>query len=173
MSSDQSAHGREDAQPWNRTFAELVARNIDPNDETLLIIAPSEADATRLEASIKQNLHTALREFFSCTDSRETLPDETGGTDATVVLNPHECSQTLQQAANVTRESGAVIYRAPQRLAHGEEVELDTIYSLNSEGDSTPSLAALMTAAEPALSEGEATTPGDNSATDTTISAFL
>jgi hypothetical protein len=173
MSSDQSPHERENAERWKRTFAELVARNIDPGDETLLIIAPSEADATRVETSIKQNLHTALREFLICTSGQEALPDEAGGTDATVVLNPHECSQTLQQAADVTREGGTVFYRAPQRLAHGEEMESDTIYSLSCEGDSTPPLAALMTATEPAPSESQATTPDTSSETDTTISAFL
>jgi hypothetical protein len=173
MSSGQSPHKHEDAQRWKRTFAELVARNIDPNDETLLITAPSKAEATQLETSIKQNLHTALREFFICTESQEALPSEIGGVDAVVVLNPRDCSLTLPQVADVTQEGGTITYRAPQRLAHGEEVELDTIHSLNSEGDSVPSLAALMTATEPALSEGQATTPGDNSTTDTTISAFL
>lgn len=173
MSSDQPLHGREEAQRWKRTFAELVARNIGPTDETLLIAAPSEAAATRLETSIKQNLHTALREFFVSTDSKEALPDEADSVDAAVVLNPRSCSQTLHQAVDVTRESGMVIYRAPQRLAHGEKVELDAIYSLNCEGDSAPPLAALMTATEPAVSESQATSPDDSSATDTTISAFL
>jgi len=173
MSSDQPTQERENAAQWKRTFAELVARNINPGDDTLLIIAPSEADATRLETSIKQNLHTALREFFICTDDHEALPDETEGTDTTVVLNPRDCSQTLQQAADVTREGGTIIYRAPQQLAHGEKVEPDTIYSLSCEGDSAPALAALATATEPVLSEVQATTPSDSSATDTTISAFL
>lgn len=173
MSSHQSPQGHENAQRWKRTFAELVARNIDPNDGTLLIIAPSKAEATRLETSIKQNLHTALQEFFISTGDQEALPDEADGTDAVVFLNPHDCSQTLHQVADVTRKDGTIIYRAPQRLAHGEKVELETIYSLNCEGDSAPPLAALAAATEPAVSESQTTSSDDSSATDTTISAFL
>jgi hypothetical protein len=179
MSSDQPLHEHDETHLWKRTFAELVARNIDPDDGILLIIANSEAEATRLETSIKQNLHTALRECLTYTGDQEELPYDPNSVDVTVHLNPkrnpYKYHQPLYQATEVTRKGGTIIYRAPQRLAHSEKVELDTIYSLDWEDNSDPSLAALMTVTERTpFDEATATSePSDTSTTDTTISAFL
>jgi hypothetical protein len=179
MSSDQPLHEHDETHLWKRTFAELVARNIDPDDEILLIIANSEAEATRLETSIKQNLHTALQEYLTYTGDQEELPYDPNSVDITVHLNPKrnpfKYHQPLYQATEVTRKGGTIIYRAPQRLAHSEKVELETIYSLDWEDNSDPSLAALMTVTEQTPQDGTTATsePSDTSATDTTISAFL
>lgn len=178
MTSEQPLHEHDDTHLWKRTFAELVARSIDPNDENLLIIADSEADATRLEASIKQNLHTALRECLTYAGDQEDLPHEPDSVDVVVHLNPkrnpYKYHQPLYQATEVARKGGTIIYRAPQRLAHSEIVEVDTIYSLNWEDNSDPSLAALMTVTENTSPETPQQEPSttDETAGATTLDAF-
>jgi hypothetical protein len=178
MSSDQPLHEHDETHLWKRTFAELVARNIDPNDEILLIVANSEGEATQLETSIKQNLHTALQKCLTYTGDQEDLPYDPNSVDITVNLNPkqnpYKYHQPLYQVTDVTRKGGTIIYRAPQRLAHSEKAELDTIYSLDWESNSDPSLAALMAVTEhtPDGEQAETAGPTEDSTSETTISAF-
>lgn len=166
MAPEQPLHEHDDTHLWKRTFAELVARSIDPQDETLLIVSESEAEATRLETSIKQNLHTALNECLCYTGDQEELPHDADSMDVVVHLNPSrnpfKYHQPLYQATEVTRKGGTIIYKASQRLAHSEIAEVDTIYSLDWQDNSDPSLAALMTVTE----TSSARTPDQSQATN-------
>lgn len=164
MAPEQPLHEHDDTHLWERTFAELVARSVDPQDETLLIISESEAEATRLETSIKQNLHTALQEVRTYAGNQEELPHDADSMDVVVHLNPtrnpFKYHQPLYQATEATRKGGTIIYKASQRLAHSEIAEVDTIYSLGWEDNSDPSLVAVMTVTE----QSAAVTPGQDQA---------
>lgn len=177
--SDQPLHEHDETHLWKRTFAELVARTVSPTDEVMLIIGHTEAAATRLKKSVKQNLHTGLQKCLTYGGEQDELPYEPDSVDVTVHLNeqrnPYKYHQPLYQATEVTRKGGTIVYRAPQRLAHSEKAEVDTIYSLNWEANSDPSLAAVMTVTSGDVgSEGS---PGTESGTtdtgETTVSAFL
>jgi hypothetical protein len=177
MSSEQPLHEHDDTHLWKRTFAELVARSIEPTDERLLIIADSEAEATRLESSIKQNRHTALREHLTYSGDQENLPYDPNSMDVVVHLNPKrnpfKYHQPLYQATEVARPNGTIIYKAAQRLAHSKKAEVDTIYSLNWESSSDPSLVALMTVTEDSQAEpSQQNQPTQQAASTTTLDAF-
>ena len=142
-------HEHDDTHLWKGHFAALVAKQIDPQSDKVLILVEDETEAHQLHSAITTELGAAIANCEVYAGAQEELHFDINTFDVTIQVNPSRSPfkrhQPLYQATAVTRHNGTIVYKAPRSLAHSDGVDIDTIYALGWENHETPALAALMT----------------------------
>lgn len=142
-------HEHEDTHLWDKSFAALAAKQINPHNDRLLILVEDETEAHQLHTEIATELGNPIAHYEIYTRAQEELNFDVDTFDVTIQVNPSRSPfkrhQPLYQATAVTRLNGTIVYKAPRSLAHSDGVDIDTIYALGWENHETPELAALMT----------------------------
>lgn len=146
-SSDQPLHKHANTHLYHDDFNTFAS---DYATGDTLLVAPDGATATAILHRLNATPGVDVVETFTGDDS--TLPYEPDSFETTILYNPTrgilQRHRPLYEATAVTRESGRIIYRAPNYLAHSNAADLGGLYVLAWADHADPALAACLTVTE-------------------------
>jgi len=168
-------HELSDSHLYGGSVYEFITDQISPSDTDILVAAPERQIASqavktiqKLKANQKQE-----RNITTHTGDQTELPYATDSFDIAIHYNPTrgilQRHIPLYEITTVVKQGGSIIYRAPNYIAHSEAVTIDSLYVLDWNDHTTPSICGILSveADGDLRSTEQATAP-----TETTITQF-
>lgn len=134
-------HDATDVHLTDRSFPELIADNVDPTADRVLIISQSRGLKQATEEILGKKINGV-----EYTGDTHDLPFEENEFDATVLVNTTRDAlhrhQPLYEAVDVTTHGGALIYKSPNYIAESNQVDFSTVLAENYISDD-PAIVAI------------------------------